>query len=394
MAGLALQAQGSASRRAPRAVSLIVAVALLALLLVAGRSAAPTPAAAALTCPALPSGLSPTGSGPTRFTMMIRINQQVNVDTWTNFNESTGGLGDRIHAQDIFVINTRFQGSTPSAAAQLANELRGTFPCNRIIALNGMSFTSTGAGYAFSLIDNPNVYALITDFEKGDWDAGRASDPTRPAWVNHFKRAFPVIRGWNASVAGAAASNPAFAGKRTGLAPLGFRDWNYGQIAQNLDKLNARLGESHLGPQSVQTQDACADGGPSGFGAQAKQLRIQYTFKFITKKVKVRGKKGKKKTKKITIRRPFHQNGKPSMSNLAMEISFTDNPNATESMAILSTSAARAASCVPAGLKQGGGAFFFFASDDAMRLLFQQPQIAALRPPGASSSGATGGVHP
>jgi hypothetical protein len=36
---------------------------------------------------------------------------------------------------------------------------------------------------------------------------------------------------------------------------------------------------------------------------------------------------------------------------------------------------------VQPGLKQGVGAFFFFASDDAMRLLFQQPQIAALRPP-------------
>jgi hypothetical protein len=60
-------------------------------------------------------------------------------------------------------------------------------------------------------------------------------------------------------------------------------------------------------------------------------------------------------------------------------------------MALLRTSAAQAASCVQPSLKQGVGAFFFFASDDAMRLLFQQPQIAALRPPVATGAN-TGGV--
>ena len=44
-------------------------------------------------------------------------------------------------------------------------------------------------------------------------------------------------------------------------------------------------------------------------------------------------------------------------------------------------------------MKQGVGAFFFFASDDSMRVLFQQPQINALRPASATSSGGnTGGV--
>ena len=78
-----------------------------------------------------------------------------------------------------------------------------------------------------------------------------------------------------------------------------------------------------------------------------------------------------------------------------MQISFTEIPDPSSSMALLRTSAAQAASCVPPALKQGVGAFFFFASDDAMRLLFQQPQIAGLRPAGAGSSqGPTGGVGP
>ena len=385
-------------RRARRAVALLAAAVLAALLLFAGRSTNPSPAAAQVQCPQLPSGLAPkSGPGSSRFTMMIRINTQGNVDTYT---KPDGGMGNRLKPQDIFILNTRFAGSgqfppmTSSVAAGLASQLRGAFPCNRIIALNGMSYDGTQPGYAFSEIADPNVYALITDFEKSDWNAGRSTDPARPPWVNHFKKAFPLVRGWNAGIAAGVAGNPTGAGKRTGLAPLGGPDWNYGQIAQNLDKQNARLGGLHLGPQSVQTQDDCADGGAAGFGARAKQLRLQYTFKFITKKVKVRTKKGKMRTKRVTTRRPFHKKGKPSMGNLGMEISFTDSPQASASQAILSTSAAEAAACVPKGLKQGVGAFFFFASDDSMRLLFQQPTINALRPPGAASSGSTGGLHP
>jgi hypothetical protein len=393
MAGFALQARGSVQRHAPRAVSLIAAAGLLALLVLAARSADPVAANAAVKCPALPAGISPGGSSANRFTMLIRINQQVNVDTWTNFNESTGGLGDRLRPQDIFVINTRFQGANQVDPNQLASELRTAFPCNRIMGLNGVSSDPTQPGYAFSLIDNPNVYALITDYEQGDWQQGQATNPSLPPWTDKFSSAFPIIKGWNASMANTAASNPAGAGKRTGLAPQVDAGWNYGQIAQNLDKLNARLGSPHLAPQSVQSQNQCSDGPPQ-FGALAKQLRLQYTFKFITKKIKVKTKKGKKRTKKITIRVPLHKNGKPSMSNLAMEISFSATPDSSQSMAILTTSPAIAAACVRPALKQGGGAFFFFAPDDAMRALFQQPRIAALRPPTAAGSGANGGVQP
>jgi hypothetical protein len=384
-------------RRARSAIALALAAGLLGLLLIAARSAAPDPARAQVSCPALPVGFSPDGPGPTRFTMMIRINTQGNVDTYA---KPENGMGDRLRVQDIFVINTRFGGSgqfpavTPAVASQLAANLRTAFPCNRIIALNGMSFDSTAPGYAFTGIDDPNFSTLLTDYEKSDWDAGRATDPARPAWLDNFKRAFPLIKGWNASVATTVAANPIGAGKRTGLAPQDEPTWDYGQIAQQLDKLNTRLGATHLGPLSVQTQDACADGSAAGFGARAKALRLQYTFRTTVKKIKVRGKNGKKRTKKVTTTRKLKPQGRPLMSNLAMEISFTDTPDATKSQAILSTSAAQAAACVPAGLKQKGGAFFFFASDDAMRLLFQQPQIATLRPPASSSSHTTGGVVP
>jgi hypothetical protein len=384
------------STRTRSAIALIAAAAVLAALLIAGRSAAPDPASAAKAsdaCPALPSGLSPTGSGPTRFTMMIRINTEGNVDTYT---KPEGGMGGRIRPQDIFVLNTRFGGSgsfpamTPPVAAALAAELRATFPCNRIIALNGMSFSNTTAGYAFTGVSDPNIYALVSDYERDDWNAGRFTDPSRPPWVDNYAKAFPLLRSWNFGFGSTVAADAAGAGKKTGLVPQDVAGWNYGQIAQNIDKQNARLGARHLGIQTVQTQDACADGAGPLFGARAKNLRLQYNFKFVTKKVRV---KGKKKKVKKTIRLPLHKKAKPNMSNLGMEISFTGSPEASASQAILSTSAAQAAACVGPALKQGVGAFFFFASDDSMRLLFQQPQIDALRPASATPAGGnTGGV--
>ena len=374
----------------------IATAALLAALLIAARSAAPDSASAAKAsagCPPLPSGLAPTGSGPTRFTMMIRINTQGNVDTYT---KPEGGMSNRIRPQDIFILNTRFAGSgsfpamTPPVAASLAANLRAAFPCNRIIALDGLSFNSTSAGYAFTGVDDPNVYALMSDYEQDDWNDGRSTAPGRPPWTDNFAKAFPQLRGWNAGFTTTLAANPVGAGKKTGLAPQDVGGWNYGQVAQNLDKHNSRLGARHLGPQSIQTQDACANGGGPGFGARAKALRLQYNFKFVTRKVRV---KGKSKRVRKTFRLPLHKKAKPNMSNLGMEISFTDSPEASASQAILSTSAAQAAACVGPALKQGGGAFFFFASDDSMKLLFQQPLINTLRPVQATSSGGnTGGV--
>jgi hypothetical protein len=396
MAGVATHPLGRSRRRARRAAALVAAALTLGLLLLVGRSVSPGDAEAARasqTCPQ-PFGLAPPGAPAQRFTMMIRINSEGNVDTYTKPQQ---GMGDRLRPQDIFVLNTRFQGSgqfpamTSDVAAELAAELHTTFPCNRIIALNGMSYDPASPGFAFTGINDPNVFALLTDYEEGDWNAGRLTDPARPPWTENFKNAFPLLKGWNFGVMSTVAANPAGAGKRTGLAPQDFATWNYGQIAQDLNKKNLRLGARKLGPLSVQTQAACADGGAAGFGARAKQLRLQYTFKFITKKVKM---KGKKKKVKKTFREPLKKKAKPILDNLAAQISFTETADPSSNMALVRTSAAQAASCVGPAMKQGVGAFFFFASDNAMRLLFQQPQVAALRPPGPAGPANTGGVGP
>jgi hypothetical protein len=174
---------------------------------------------------------------------------------------------------------------------------------------------------------------------------------------------------------GALATNAPAVGKRAGLVPIEYANWNYGEIAQAIDKKNRRLGR-HVGLQSVQTQDHCANGGASAFANRAMQLKDSYRYRFIRKKVK---RKGKKKT--ITIRRKIKKKAKPNRANLAMQISFSDTPNPGAGMALTKTAPATAAACTVSGLQAGQGAFFYFASDDAMRLFYQQPSIAALRPP-------------
>jgi hypothetical protein len=401
MAGVARHPHGRAPRRARKALAPLALAGLLALLLIGGGSApsAAHAAKAAATCPPQPYGLSSS------FTMMIRINTQGNINTWTQFNTSPdkAGLAPYVQPQDIFVINTRFTGSannpdsppvTPSVAATYASELRATFPCNRIVALNGLSLDPTQPGYAFTLLGDPNTFSLMTDFEQMDWNGTAFTQPGRPPWSSDFATALPRIKAWDFTMSSTAAANPLGVGQRTGLVPQDNGSWNFGQIAQDLNKKNARLGVK-LGPMAVQTQDTCADLGSAGFGARAKALRLQYTFKFVTKKVKKRV-HGKIKKVTRTIRMPLKKQAKPRLDNLAMEISFNSSPQASASQAILSTSAAQAAACVPAAMNQGINAFFFFANEDAMRLLFAQPTIAPLRPPvGAvtsSSSGSSGGI--
>ncbi|MGH2923920.1 MAG: hypothetical protein ACRDKH_07835 [Solirubrobacterales bacterium] len=362
-------------------IATIAALALLgAGLLTAGTAVAPGDAAAQ-SC-GLPSGLSPVGSGPTRFTMLLRINTGANIDAYTDpaHPVSQGGfIGNRVRPQDIFVLNTRFLGNlsgteppmTPTVAAELALELKTAFPCNRIIGLTGMSPDPFAAGYSFSLFDSPYVYALLTDFEPMDWD----DDPTRGPWNYKYKTALKRIKKLTATMNTVLSTNAAGSTKQSGLAPIDRSTWNFGEIAQVLDKRNRRLGGRKLGPLSVQTQDVCANEGATGYRSRLKALFDQYRFKSIRKKVKRGG-----KVRKVTIRRKLKKKARPDKANLAVQLSFSHNPTGS-GMAITRTSPAIADTCISAGLKKGAGAFFFFASTEAMSQLFLQPRMAGLRPP-------------
>jgi hypothetical protein len=347
-------------------IATIAALALLGAGLLTGGTAVAPGDAAAQGC-TTPAGLSPPGPGPTRFTMLLRINTDNNVAAYVNKSSATGGLGGRVRPQDIFVLNTRFLGNesgteppmTPAVAAELATEIRTAFPCNRIISLAGMNPDPFSPGYSFALYDNPAIWALMTDFEPMDWD----DDPARPGWSFKFQTALNRIKAFTSTVNATLAAYP-----------QSTSNWNFGEIAQVLDKRNRRLGGTKLGPLSVQTQDACANEGATGFGSRLKTLFDQYKFKEIRKKVKKGG-----KTRKVTIRRKLKKRSRPNLANLSVQISFSHNPTGS-GMAITRTSPAVADSCISAGLKKGAGAFFFFASTEAMAQLFLQPRMAGLRP--------------
>jgi hypothetical protein len=314
---------------------------------------------------------------------MIRINTAQNVDAYTDSTPEPSQpiyLGNRIRPQDIFVLNTRFLGSggappmTPAVATDLANQLAAAFPCNRIIALNGLSFDPAAAGFAFALYDHPSVWALMSDFEPMDWNAGKATDPGRPGWNHKYKAALKRIKLWTGSLSNTLASSPTPT-KRAGLVPIDVERWNFGEIAQGIDKKNRRLGGRHLGWQSVQTQDSCANEGATGFSDRYDELKDEYRFKFIKKKVFRKGKK-----RKITVRRKLKKKARPNRANLGVQISFSDTPNTNGNMALTRTSPALADACVASGLSAGAGAFFFFAAHDAMNQLFLQPTVGTLRP--------------
>ncbi len=333
-------------------------------------------------CPALPGSLTSTG-GPAGFTMLIRINNAMNVNTYTRqVSANPPGLANHIRPQDIFVVNTRFQSqagdSNPTVASQLVAELRATFPCNRIIALNGLSADPNAPGYLYALA-NDAMFATLLDWEPDDWALAQATNPLLPAWTYGYRNTLKRVSGWTAGLSGALAATPNGVFTRAGLAPMDVAQWNFGEIAQAIDRNNTRLGALHAGVQSVQTQASCMQGS-AAFGARAKTLMDSYRFRTKIKKKKVR-RKGKIRIKKIAKRVKIKKKARPNLNNLALQISFSDTPNPSDPLPIRNVSATTADSCVLAGLARGAGAFFFFATDDSMRLLFAQPTMASLRPP-------------
>jgi hypothetical protein len=356
---------------------LFIAAAIACVLIAAGSASAATGGAGAAprdSCPPLPGSFAP-GSG--NFTMMIRINQMDNVKTYTNFNSATGGLGGRIRQQDIFVINSRFDQTTPTVAQQIASSLRASFPCNRIISLNGLSPDSSQPGFLGTLIGSPSyMYAIMLDYEPNDWADAQAQGLAIPAFTVNFRPNLGRLGYFLGQVNGALSGLGV--GTRVGSVPFDQPNWNYGQIGQTADAFNTRLGARHLGLQSVQTQGACT--GRTAFGNRVAAVRDQYKFRTKYRKKKIH--RGKKKTivKRIPYRVKIKKAAQANTDNLAVQVSFTDAPEPGNSMPILATSAGLADNCVATGLAKGQSTFFFFASDSAMKLLFAQPTVNSLRP--------------
>jgi hypothetical protein len=352
---------GSPLRRGAAACGFALALGLGGL----GGPAAPAASAA---CPPGHETLSPTGPAAQRYTMLLRVNKVKNARVYASRDQASGGLGARIRPQDVFVVNTRFTGSTPAEWSEIVSILREAFPCNRIVALNGLGADPSSPGYAYALSASPHVWALLTDWERIDWYFGRATNPRLREWTGRFKTTRKRVRRWVGAIAGAFGRSASPGPRRTGLAPQYKAKWDYGELARAVSGPNRRLGRR--GIQSVQTQDFCADRGAGGMKVITKRLFRAYKSANF-RRVRAKG------SRKVRHRK---RRWMLERANLAVQVSFSDTPSPGAGMALLSTSPARAAGCTRSALKRGAGAVLYWASPDAIRLLLTAPELCALRP--------------
>ncbi len=332
-------------RFAPTGAGIALALAAVATLLMLGDR--PSPALGQETaCPNQPRGLSPKGRAGARFTMLVRVNKPDNVASY--LDPSVGG---QLRHRDVFVINTRYKGSSPEEAEQMAADLHRGFPCNRIIALNGLGSDPSEPGYALSLVDSPAVWGLMLDWERRDWRLARDSNPAMSRWKTRFGRNLKRLGSWLSEVTNTLRGNASAGPKRTGLIPIYLKQWHYGKIARALDAHNRRLGHRRGGIQAVGTQVSCQRKGGSGVVKRANRLFRQYA------------------------------EARRKRRNLALQISFSDTPRRRARLPVRSVSPAKAAKCVRAGLRRGAGAFLFWASPKSVHDFFSVKRICAIRRP-------------
>jgi hypothetical protein len=387
MAGVAFHSPGGAPRRASR-ISLVALAALLALAAAATTTAMGTPDAAAkkkqkkhhqskakpvagkaqTACGPELTTLYPLAPGADRFTMVIRINEIEDVNSWSDL--APGGLKQRVRDRDIFLINTRFVGSTAAIEQQIATKLRKNFPCNRIFALNGLSYDAFSEGYMFALINAPEVAALLIDWEKLDWDRSRETSPTTPPWVDTpFTAMLKRLKGRLAVLASTVLANGG--AKRIGLVPFARADWNLGLMARTIDNQARKITPTGRGFQSSQTQKTCQAGGGVGLAGTIKGLFTQYKNANF-KNIKPKRKGAKPKFKRL---KP-----KTSKLNLGVQISFTSTPDPTHTNPVKSVDTTKAADCTSLAIFQKAGAILYWAQPQDVDALFADPRMCALRP--------------
>ena len=337
-----MQGSNNTTRRAALAA---LAAPLIAISLLAGLADPPAATGQQGSCPGLPSHLSPKGGAGARLTLMLRINKPKNVDYYANFQAARGQLRTR----DIFLVNTRFRGSSPEEAEQIIERLKEAFPCNRIVALNGLGADPQQPGYAFALADSPHLWAVLLDWERRDWGNARATNPGMSRWKRKLGRNLKRLRArlgdlvQNLQASGGA--------RRVGAVPTFFHDWHYGRLARVLDYRNKRFGHRRGGLQAVATQGSCKKrrGGLKGMRPTAKRLFRQY------------GKKNRKRR------------------NLAFQISFSDRAKAKRHLPIRSVNEGRAARCIRSALRAGGGAFLLWSSPESVWALSETAKFRKLR---------------
>lgn len=165
-------------------------------------------------------------------------------------------LSRHIEDRDIFLINTRQDGLLVRHWTRTAKRLKRAFPCNRIMALNGLHHNPTRRGYYAALTDFDELWGAAVDFERMDWDWARwmganVMGPKLGRWVpeniplttERFRKAIVKL---------AEKSKAPF----VGAFPSGYGGWNHGQF--NKLMMDSSPGKGTL--YSLQTQVPCERG--------------------------------------------------------------------------------------------------------------------------------------
>lgn len=320
-------------------------------LLAAGGSASgPSGRAAAEDGCRVPNGLSPKGGRRARFTMMLRIKNPGDVAVYADAEVSSGGIKGRLRERDVFVINTRRRVTTPGKQTRMVDLLRESFPCNRIVALNGLSRPAEALGSMLNLLSDPRVHALMLDWEEGDWNVARKATRSTRRWNTKFgpnrrrvrQRLGRLVR----RIRGSGRRE-----KHIGLATAHYGGWSYAKLALTLNRRSRRIRRFRQGIQSVQIQKTCQRGSRS-YGRTVHLLR-----------------------------RDYRRHGLPTR-RLATQISFTNDPIPGDSRPVNDVPPIKAARCTRAALRRrGGGAILYWARPEAVRALVSNTFVCRLRPP-------------
>lgn len=324
--------------------------------------------ASAARCEDWPTNLSPGAKGADGYTMILRVNEPDNVNRY--FETVRNQLRDR----DIFMVNTRYKGSNPETWAEIVHRINVNFPCNRIIALNGLHRNASKPGYMFALANDPTVWGLSIDWEAMDWTQSQRMHRSTPAWTTHFPTSRSRITRRLNRIGKFSTDRVGEPGLRTGVVPAWYGDWDYGLLGKKADDSNFARKDERRGFQIVQSQGFCSNEDQSTYAPALNDLISQY---YPAPRIrKIRDKKGKViKTKKI----PVPPRG--IIGTLAGEISFTTTPNPNTDQPVRSVGVRAASRCTRLGLGTGVRAFLYWAHPTAIDALMESPRICRIRKP-------------
>lgn len=280
--------------------------------------------------------VAPQGSEADSFTMGIRVNQTGDVD------EISRSLGDRIETRDIFVVNTTFEGSKPDDWSKVAAEIRDKYPCNRMVALNGLAGDESSAGYAFALAGEEGVDAVLVDWEEDTY----IESPGRPPWDPNEKSDEKRVAAHLGELVDKVPETT-----RVGLVPEYLPPWDYGDLGAIVAEQNKANGGEGPGFNLVQTQTNCDD--PEAPGPGVHEL--------VTAIVK------------------DYPNDAP-IAQLGFEIAFSTTPTPGSNEPVERVSAREAAICSQQIIDAGGAGILYWATPAALEAMLKTPTGRKLRP--------------